>query len=110
MVNKAHSATVRRIKDRYGGVSGDAYGIDIVAEELRIEVETSATLGGGVDRLSALDGVRYIAVTNKEAIHDALRLVDGTGIGVMDGHGNVLHPAKGSDGEPNNSEGEPDRA
>jgi hypothetical protein len=101
MVNKAHSAVVRRIKVRYGGVSGEALGIDIVTESLRIEVETSATLESGIERLSAIDGIRYVAVTNKEAIPDALRIVDGTGIGVMDSYGNVLVPAKGANEAPN---------
>jgi hypothetical protein len=54
MVNKAHTATVRRICERYGGVSGDGAGIDIVTAELRIEVETWATLAEGIGRLSAL--------------------------------------------------------
>ena len=96
MSNKAHTAVLRRISERYGGVSGHADGVDIVTDEMRIEVETSATLADGFARLAALSGTRYVAVTNKEAISDALRLAAGTGIGVMDAHGNVLHAANGA--------------
>lgn len=100
MVNKAHTATIRRISDRYGGVSGDVAGVDIIAGELLIEVETWATLAEGIGRLSALTGVRYVAVTNKDAMPDALQLTEGTGIGVMDAQGHILKPAAGHDGEP----------
>ena len=95
MVNKAHTAVVRRILERYGGVSGDAQGVDIAANGLLIEVETTATLAEGFARLKELEGIRYVAITNKEAIEEALRLVKGTGIGVMDSHGNVLQVADG---------------
>ena len=94
MSNKAHSAAVRRIRTRYGGISGQELGIDIVADALLIEVETSATLDEGVARLSRLQGPRYVAVTNKEAIADTLLAALGTGIGVMDAHGNVIQPAQ----------------
>jgi hypothetical protein len=98
MVNKAHTATIRRICERYGGVTANGEGPDIVAGDLIIEVETSATLAEGVERLLAHTGNRYIAVTNKEAVVDANRLTAGTGIGVMDPHGNIIHPAAESDG------------
>ena len=104
MSNKAHAATLRRIKDRYGGDSGHADGVDIVSGELRIEVETTATLAEGIARLSALSGLRFIAVTNKEAIGEALRLAAGTGIGVMDSHGEVLHAADGNSAPTDNDE------
>jgi hypothetical protein len=41
-----------------------------------------------------------VAVTNKDAVPDALQLTDGTGIGVMDSQGEVLKLAAGHNGEP----------
>jgi predicted SpoU family rRNA methylase len=102
MANKAHTATIRRICERYGGVAANGEGPDIVAGDLIIEVETSATLVEGVERLLTRTGNRYIAVTNKEAVADANRLTAGTGIGVMDPHGNIIHPAAGADGSVDN--------
>lgn len=95
MVNKAHAATMRRICERYGGSTNHTDGVDVVVGNLRIEIETWATLTEGIDRLTALNGFRYVAVTNKDAIPDALRLVDGTGIGVMDPQGRILFAAAG---------------
>ncbi len=95
MVNKAHVATVRRICERYGGVVDHGEEVDVIAGELRIEIETWATLADGIERLSQLDGLRYLAVTNKDAILDALRLTQNTGIGVMDSFGRILQPATG---------------
>jgi hypothetical protein len=55
-----------------------------------IAVETSATLAAGVERLQRIAGRRFIAVTNKETLLDAKRLVAGTGIGVMDSRGEIV--------------------
>ena len=98
MANKAHTATVHRILKRYGGVTDPEAGIDIVAGDMRIDVETSATGMDGIARLSQIKGVRYVAVTNKEAVREAARLAAGTGIGVMDSHGNIIQPAADHDG------------
>ena len=94
MANKAHTATIRRICERYGGVSGEAQGIDIIGETMLVEVETTATLEEGVARLLELPGLRYVAVTNKEAVAEAIQLTAKTGIGVMDPHGNIVRAAR----------------
>ena len=94
--NKAHTAAVRRIARRYGaappnGKPGDSP--DVVAGDMKIEVETSATLSAGIARLLTLTGPRFIAVTNKESLAEALALTADTGIGVMDGQGEIVRPA-----------------
>jgi len=72
---------------------GPAGSPDIALPDGRIEVETSATLAQGIANLRLADGRRYVAVTNKETIPEALRLVDGTGIGLLNSHGEILREA-----------------
>jgi hypothetical protein len=60
-----------------------------------VAVETSATLASGIEHLKMLPGRRFVAVTNREAIDDALRLVDGTGIGVLNPRGEIIRDAEG---------------
>ena len=91
--NKAHAGAVRRIAARWGGTVGPDSGPDILLADGRIEVETSATLAASIELLKSAPGRRYVAVTNKETIPDAFRLVDGTGIGVLNSHGDVLRDA-----------------
>jgi hypothetical protein len=93
VTNKAHTAVVRRVAARWGGIVGPAEGPDILLPDGQIEVETSATLALSVERLKAASGRRYVAVTNKETVPEALRLVEGTGIGVLNSHGDVLFDA-----------------
>lgn len=95
MVNKAHTATLRRIAKRYGGETGNDDRADIVAGDMVIEVETAATLSAGVARLSSQSCRRYVAVTNRESLDEALRQTEGTGIGVMDPQGNIVREASG---------------
>ena len=92
MVNKAHTATLRRLAKRYGGQTGDSRA-DVVAGDLLIEVETAATLSGGIARLRRQSCRRFIAVTNRESLDEALRQTEGTGIGVMDPQGEIVREA-----------------
>ena len=93
MVNKAHTATLRRITKRYSGIVGSGNEVDITAGDMLIEVETAATLVPGIERLSTHACRRYIAVTNRETLGDALRLTAGTGIGVMNPQGDIVREA-----------------
>ena len=88
--NKAHTATANRIARRYGcsvNVDGSP---DIQAAELVVEVETSATVRKAIQRLQNFDRPAFVAVTNKEAILEALRYAQGTTVGVMDPHGEIV--------------------
>lgn len=102
MLNKAHTAAIRRVAARYG-VNLDGEGqlsprdgqVDRAAHLLQsdcgtIAVETSATLESGIARLKVVAGRRYVAVTNKETLAEARRLVAGTDIGVMDSRGEIV--------------------
>ena len=90
MANKAHSAVVRRLHERYGNGTVSANGFDLHIGDLIIEVETSASIRQAIEKLNLSDGRRYIAVTNREAIEDAVAMTAPTGIGVMDPWGEVV--------------------
>jgi len=93
MANKAHAAVVRRLIERYGVGGENTNGFDVHIGDLIIEVETTATLRDAVDKLRVASGRRFIAVTNREAIEDAVKLTDKTQIGVMDPWGDVVREA-----------------
>ena len=88
--NKAHTATANRIARRYGVQYNHGEGIDIDCERFAIEVETTATILEGILRLELCDRPVYVAVTNREAVAEALRLTMGKRIGVMDPQGNII--------------------
>ncbi len=93
--NKAHTATLNRIAQRYGATPNpQGRPFDIQADGLTIEVETTATIDAGLQKLRHLPGRVYIAVTNKEAIRAALRMTEGTRVGVMDPKGDVLRESE----------------
>jgi hypothetical protein len=92
-VNKVHTATLRRIATRYGGAIGTDSRADIAAGDLLIEVETAATLTTGIARLKSQSCRRYVAVTNRESLPEALRMSEGTGIGVMNPQGDIVREA-----------------
>ena len=72
------------------GQDGDT---DITAGDMLIEVETAATLAEGIGRLSSQSCRRYVAVTNRESLPEALRQTAGTGIGVMNPQGDIVREA-----------------
>ena len=88
--SKSHATTINRIARRYSGRVNPIEGPDIQTHEMIIEVETQATLHQGLRYLKACQGPVYLAVTNMEALPDALRVTHGTPIGVMDPKGNIL--------------------
>jgi hypothetical protein len=88
--NKAHSATVNRLAQRFGVQPNRDDGADLRVQDMLIEVETTATLPDAVTRLSQLPGRIFVAVTNRDGVRDALRLTQGTRIGVMDPQGNII--------------------
>jgi hypothetical protein len=96
MTNKAHAAVVRRLSQRYGASSAKSNEFDVHVGDLTIEVETSATLGVGLQKLLKATGRRFIAVTNREAINDALAITETTDVGVMDPWGEIVRDSRSS--------------
>src|SRR5262245_56021278 len=93
MTNKAHAAVVRRLNERYGLGGENSNGFDVHVGDLIIEVETTATLREAVSKLRRASGRRFIAVTNREALEDALAVTGTTEIGVMDPWGDIVREA-----------------
>lgn len=95
--NKAHRAVTRRIAVRYGGTVAErnshVRNSHVLLPDGLVQVETSATLAVGIEQLKQFAGRRFVAVTNKETLADAIALVAGTDIGVMDAHGEIVRPA-----------------
>ena len=88
--NKAHTATVRRVAERYGATINTNGNPDISGDNLTVEVETSATISHGIKALANVEGPTFIAVTNREALADALRKASRTRVGVMDPQGEIV--------------------
>ena len=88
--NKAHTATAHRLARRFSTIYNESAGFDIQTDQLTVEVETTATIADALDRLANQPGPVYVAVTNREGIHEALRLTEGTRIGVMDPQGEII--------------------
>jgi hypothetical protein len=93
MANKAHAAVVRRLIERYGVGAENSNGFDVHIGDMIIEVETTATLLAAVEKLRLASGKRFIAVTNREALEDAVAITEPTEIGVMDPWGDVVREA-----------------
>lgn len=94
MTNKAHSAVINRILARYQGTLANDGAIDVIADGMLIAVETTATLPANIQELLAIPGTRYIAVTNQESLVEALRLTEGSGVGVMNARGDIVKAAE----------------
>jgi hypothetical protein len=91
IANKAHAATLRRLAERYGAKLGESY--DLTGDGLIIEVETAATVADAVRKLQQAVGRRFVAMTNKESVSDALLLTRATDIGVMTPRGDIVKDA-----------------
>ena len=88
--NKAHTATVHRIARRYSAETNSDGQPDVSNGKLTVEVETSATLSQGIKSLLEVQGPVFVAVTNREALSDALRKASNTRVGVMDPQGEIM--------------------
>jgi len=96
--NKAHTATIHRIARRYGATIPPNNPCELQTPHGFVGVETAATIGRRVRALRQHHGPAYVAVTNKEALSDALRATQRSRIGVMDPQGNIVKMAE-SDGQ-----------
>ena len=88
--SKSHKAAANRIAERYGGEYNSGKGVDIKTPNVAVEVETPNTVSSGVGQLRGHRGPSFIAGTNKDAVDAAMKRTEGTTIGVMDKHGNIV--------------------
>ncbi|QDU96891.1 hypothetical protein [Lignipirellula cremea] len=93
--NKAHSVTGRRIARNFQLAFNEQEGeVDFETDELVIEVETTATLQDGIERLKTFEQKKaFVAVTNQDALREALALVQGLSIGVINAQGEIVKQA-----------------
>jgi hypothetical protein len=87
--NKAHTATGNRIARRFNAQFTPDERFDVVTEEMKVAVETSASVAETLIRLESEAGRVYVAMTNKDGLVDALKVANGR-VGVMDARGNVV--------------------
>jgi hypothetical protein len=90
--NKALTATLNRIVGRYGGETNEDDHIH--ADVGVIVVTTSATVAEMIEALAQRKEAVYVAMTNREAVRDAMRAADGTKVGVMNPDGDIVRPAE----------------
>ena len=88
--NKAHTATVRRVAERYSATINAEGNPDLSIGDVSVEVETSATVSQGIKALLNAEGPTFVAVTNREALDVALRRASRTRVGVMDPQGEII--------------------
>jgi hypothetical protein len=103
--NKAHTATINRIARRFGVDAQVGNGSELLTPLGLIGVETGATVARRIRSLKKHVGAAYIAVTNREALADALRAAEGSCIGVMDPQGNIVKRAGPHNGAGRNDAG-----
>lgn len=87
--NKAHTAAGNRIARRFQTEFTPDRKFDIAVGELKVDVETSASVSQAVLRLQSEPGRVYVAMTNKDGLADAVRMATGR-VGIMDSHGNIV--------------------
>jgi hypothetical protein len=85
--NKAFTATVNRLAQRYTGRSTDEG--EILTGEMAILVTTTATVTDAVEMLAGRPGKVYIAMTNREGLREGIRAAEGTKVGVMQPDGEI---------------------
>lgn len=91
--SRAHKTAANRIARRLGTEYNDGQGADVRATGITVEVETPDTVNDGPRQLQGHRNEVYIAGTNQEAVEKALEKTEGTTIGVMDNHGNIVKPS-----------------
>lgn len=96
-LNKSHTATINRIARRYGVAVRLDDRCEVHTRHGLVGIETAATVARRIRSLKKHEGPAYVAVTNKEALIDALRATEGSRIGVMDPQGNIVKMAEGGD-------------
>ena len=88
--SRSHKVTSNRIAKNNNANYNNKKGVDVVTPSRAIEVETVNTVKSGVRQLQGHKKPSYIAGTNQQAVDKALKVTQGTTIGVMDNKGNIV--------------------
>lgn len=88
--SKPHKATANRIAKKLNADYNPRKGVDINAKNAAVEVEMPNTVKDGLRQLQGFKKPVYIAGANQEAVKKALKVTQGTTVGVMDNTGNII--------------------
>lgn len=86
----SHTRAAKAIARKYYTEYNRGEGPDVETYRVVVEVETPATVEGGMDQLRGYQKAVYIAGSNQEAVEKASEVTEGTTVGVMDKDGNVV--------------------
>ena len=87
---RSHNAAANKIAQKLHAEYNANKGVDVVTPKMAVEVETETTVQDGIKQLQGHKKPAYIAGANQETIKIALKLTEGTTIGVMDKSGKVV--------------------
>ncbi|MFC1495197.1 hypothetical protein ACFL6W_07950 [Thermodesulfobacteriota bacterium] len=88
--SRSHRTTANRIAKKLKTNYNSGKGADVKSAKATIEVETLETVSDAPGQLRGHRGPAYIAGTNQAAVQEALKVTQGTTIGVMDNQGKVV--------------------
>ena len=84
MAKSKHDRIAENLAKKFGTEYKKHKGIDIVTKDRVIEVETTKSgISKGINQVIRSSKARYIAVNDRN-VQNALKAIEGTGIGVMD--------------------------
>jgi len=93
MADTIHDKIAKRLARKFGTEYKSDKGIDIVTAEKVIEVETKKqSLSQGIKQVQRSQKPRYLAVT-KQLKNAAIKITEGSGIGVMGPTGVIVKKA-----------------
>lgn len=87
---RKHDQVAKRIAKRLGAEYNAGQGADVQANRAVVEVETKNTVRDALRQLQGHRKAEYVAGADAEATKRAIKRTEGTSVGVMDQHGNVV--------------------
>ena len=89
-----HDETAKRLARKKGVEYNKGQGPDVVTPSQAIEVETERTVKDGLRQLRGFQKPVYIAGADAAATDAALKVTDGTTVGVMNSRGKIIKRSK----------------
>lgn len=85
-----HDKTAKQLAKKNSTTYNAGQGPDVISPGRAIEVETEGTVRDGLRQLQGFKKPVYIAGANKAATEAALKVTQGTTVGVMNSAGKIL--------------------
>ncbi len=90
MESKKHRQTSERIAKKYGTKYNKGKGPDVKTSRIAVEVETITTVKDGMRQLQGHKGSVYLAGADSDSTKAALKVTEGTTVGVMNSRGKIV--------------------